>query len=462
MVRRAESRLIRVKRSTWGLVVLLVAVLSTFAALALDSQRTRTDRTSTSLKTVRQEREWGVAGAATSLGRDWPTLFGPHANGNSLECGLSLPDADDWSSRRCWERPIGSGYSSPIAVDGTVYVWGREGDEEVLEALKLEGGRTLWRTHWPTGYRGRYQYSDGPYSTPVATGDWIVAVGAEGRLVCVQRHDGRVVWERELRIEFGLKPGEYPFGAGMLIDDDRIFLNVGVVDRQAGVVALERTTGKTLWTATDHRAAFTTPRLWRGKDATRLLVLTDAGLAALDPVSGAECWTYPFRSRVADTVTAVSPLLIGDHVLLVAGQGAGAACLHLQSDGRYEVVWKDRRVLDSVFNTLVLDGDRVLGFGAMRQGGAPLRAIQWRTGRLLWEAASELDRGQALAADGWLLAIGERGHLGSMRLEGQDSLSLQVSPVPLLAAPCYSAPCLHRGRLVVRSERQVVCFDLRP
>lgn len=461
------------RRSSWasplvlagGLIVMLGGLIPAaftarpFFADAVDRPVEGVSRDSALLAQGGAERVAPSESGDRTRSEDWPALFGAHGDSRSAALGLDWTWAGSAPSLN-WERSLGRGYSAPVARGQRVFTFHRRDDEEVIGAVELETGRLLWEATWPTRFRCRYEYSDGPYSTPLVAHDRILAVGAEGRFVCLAIDDGRLLWSRDLREELGQPLGPYGFGAGLLEDAGQVFLNVGGVERRAGVAAFDVLTGATLWTATDQGAAFTTPRMIVHGENRRLLVLTDTGLVCLNPATGAEAWTFPFRSRVADTVNAVTPLVQGSRVLLVAGPGTGAACLELTDDA-YEVVWRDRRVLDSVFNPLVPHEGMIFGFGARRQGGATLRRLDFATGRLQWQRATELDRGQAVAVDGRLLILGERGHLGVVSLDDPTGDSLRVTDEPILAAPCYSAPALHRGRLLLRNEQCLRCYDLR-
>jgi outer membrane protein assembly factor BamB len=148
-------------------------------------------------------------------------------------------------------------------------------------------------------------------------------------------------------------------------------------------------------------------------------------------------------------------------VLLVAGPGPGAVCLRVPRSGKPTRVWHDRRRLDSQFNTLVHHAGHVYGFTSSRQGGAVLRCLEVATGRQCWEYPSDLYRGQALAADGCLILLGERGHLASVELDPARLIVRSELSEPLLAALCYAAPALHRGRLYVRNDRALLCLNLQ-
>ena len=104
----------------------------------------------------------------------------------------------------------------------------------------------------------------------------------------------------------------------------------------------------------------------------------------------------------------------------------------------------------------------IYGFTSRRQGGSIFKCLELATGKLRWEYLSPLDRGQAIAANGRLILLGEHGLLAAIALDPQRLQVVASTDQPLLAAPCYSSPALHRGLLYLRNEGTLLCLDLRP
>ncbi|HEX5102542.1 MAG TPA: PQQ-binding-like beta-propeller repeat protein [Pirellulaceae bacterium] len=392
--------------------------------------------------------------------RGWPCLFGPELTSVSRETGLRI----EWPAAGpplLWQIPVGTGYSSPVLVDDDLIVLHRIENRELLSCFDAESGQPNWEHDWPTSFQCKYAYSSGPYGTPLIDGDVVFAAGAQGRLVAVSRADGALIWERDLQADRKLADGLFGFGPGFAIDAERFYLNAGGGEMNAGVIALDKRTGETLWTATDHAMAYTTPRFMMVAGRRLLLVLTKVGLTCLDPATGDEHWTYEFHSKGVDTINAVAPAIQDNLVLLVAGPGPGSVCLRIRADLSYEEVWKDRRVLDSQFNTLVHEAGHIYGFTARRQGGSIFKCLEFATGKLRWEYSSPLDRGQAIAADGRLILLGEHGLLTALALDPARLQVISTTAEPLLASPCYSSPALHRGLLYLRNESRLLCLRLR-
>jgi len=69
--------------------------------------------------------------------------------------------ARSWMSRchrpgqrleRRMESPVGVGHASPVVANGRIYVFARQGDEEVLLCLDSITGKEIWRSGQPIAY----------------------------------------------------------------------------------------------------------------------------------------------------------------------------------------------------------------------------------------------------------------------------------------------------------------------
>lgn len=390
----------------------------------------------------------------------WPQLFGPHRDGTSHETGL----VTEWSEQgppEHWRLDVGTGYSAPVAFGDRMIVFHRQGDEEIVECLEAETGESLWTFAYPTAYECRYEYSDGPYSTPIIEDDRVYAWGAEGRLHCLNLDDGSMVWARSLSEEYEVEEGLFAVGASPLLEGDRLILNVGGAQPGSGIVAIDKQTGETLWTATDDGASYATPTAATIHNRRYVFVLTSEGLVSLDPNTGSVWWQIPFKPRKLDSCNAATPLVDGDLVLITAGPGAGSVCLRILPDGNYEEVWRDRRVLDSQYNNLICIDGFVYGYPSKWNGGAKFRCLELATGDLRWKWPSLIDRGASLAVDDRFILLGETGHLATMDVDPTEPRPISMTAEPIVGGPCYTAPALHRGLLYLRTERTLLCLNLR-
>ena len=68
-----------------------------------------------------------------------------------------------------------------------------------------------------------------------------------GDLACLRAADGTVVWQRNILRDFGGRNIHWLISESPLVDGDRVIVTPG--GRGAGMVALDKMTGKTIWTS---------------------------------------------------------------------------------------------------------------------------------------------------------------------------------------------------------------------
>ncbi len=392
---------------------------------------------------------------------DWPQLFGPERTCFSQETDVDT----SWGSagpKVAWRKSIGTGYSSPVIADCKLIILHRQGNEETVQCFRCDNGDSLWSYAYPTEYTCKYEYSHGPYSTPVIAGDCVYAIGAQAQMHCLSLEDGTLKWQRDLQADFKLGEQLFGFGASPWIEDDKLILNIGGAELHAGIAAFDVHSGATLWTSTDHRSSYATPMATTLFGERYLFVLTYDGLVALNPQDGNVRWIEPFKSKSIDTVNATSPAVWQNHVVVMHGPGAGAKCFKINEDGSHELAWRDRRVLDSQFNSLLTYEGFLYGFTAKREGGSAFRCVDFSTGKLQWSVNSALQRGSCVAVDDRIILWGEEGHLAVMDLDPSSAKGFTITDQSLMEKPCYSAPALSSKKLFLRNERQVIAFDLTP
>ncbi len=227
---------------------------------------------------------FAVAGAEPGRGADWPGLLGPDRNGVAAE---ETPIG--WEGERppeLWSRAVGSGWSGPAVADGRVFVFHREGDEEVLEALDRSTGEVLWRSARPTSYRDDFGFDEGPRATPEVSGGRVVTFGAEGLLASRRVVDGEIEWSLDVRDVYGPRKPFFGVGATPLFVGEVLVVPVGSPDG-AGLVAVDAATGAERWRATDHEVSYSSPIRARIGRRERVFAFTRDGVAPRTAGSGA-------------------------------------------------------------------------------------------------------------------------------------------------------------------------------
>jgi outer membrane protein assembly factor BamB len=385
---------------------------------------------------------------------DWPQFLGPDRNGASAETGL-LATWPKQGPPVVWQREAGEGYSGPVVAGDWLVLFGRVGDEEVVEGLEAATGKPRWRFAYATGYRDAFGKGNGPRSTPLIAGKQVVTLGAEGRMHCLELETGKKLWEHDLPREYGAGRGFFGVGTSPIAEGDLVLVNAG--GRGAGIVAFDRATGREAWKATSDEASYASP-VAATLDGTRyVFFFTREGLVALDPRTGAERFRKHWRSRLGASVNAATPLVLDGHVFLTACYGTGAVLLKVRPDGVDEV-WQSDEVLSAHYGTPVRQGDFLYGFDGRQEEGPRLRCVEWKTGKVRWTQEG-FGCGSLVLADGRLIVLTEAGDLVSVAAAPDGYRELARANV--LAGPCRAQLALANGRLYGRDDQKVVCWNVK-
>jgi outer membrane protein assembly factor BamB len=173
-----------------------------------------------------------VASRISGVAADWPQWRGPQRNGLSQETGLLKQWAKDGPKLLWGVKEIGSGYSTPAVVGERLYLLSNAGMEsESVQALSTMDGQRIWVS--PLGKVGtnipQMNFS-AARSTPTVEGAFLYALGSDGDLACLEVGNGKVRWQKNLKTNFGGKPGDWAYAESPLVDGDAVVVEEGVVD----------------------------------------------------------------------------------------------------------------------------------------------------------------------------------------------------------------------------------------
>ena len=435
--------------------------------------------------------------ASDSRGEDWPQFLGPHRNGISDETGL----LERWPTNGvpvAWDKNIGTGYGAPSVRGDRLVLHHRVGDEEIVECFDAATGKPLWRYGYPSRFVDPYGYNNGPRGTPLLTADRCYTFGAEGKLLCVDLPTGKPVWERDTGKDWDVPPAFFGVGSSPILEGELLIAMVGG-QPNSGIVAFDARTGKTVWESVgeknwqgaamtgwpgepavkwkrwDKQASYSTPVAATVNGKRQIFCLMRQGLVSLNPTNGSANSSFWFRSRLEDSVNAMSPVVLDDLVFISAAYyRVGSVLLRVRPDNRgLEEVWRST-VMELHWNTPIHRDGYLYGFSGRNEPDARFRCVELKTGKLMWDRDESwpshgghatpqpavYGRGSAILAEGKLIALGEGGLLGLFKVNPQKPEELSRWQVPQLHFPCWAAPVLSRGKLYLRSEDRLVCLNL--
>jgi outer membrane protein assembly factor BamB len=384
---------------------------------------------------------------------DWPQFLGPERNGTYTGPPIATSFPKD-GPRRIWEKTVGEGLAGPIVVSDRVLLFHRLKDREVLEALDVAKGMTLWRHEYATTYRDDFGFDEGPRSVPVASDGIVYTFGAEGVLSAVALETGKPLWSVPTRERFQVPKNFFGAAGSPLVLDGRVLLNAG--GPGAGLVAFDAKSGSLLWASNDDEASYSSAVPATVGQNVRALFYTRSRLAVMDPSTGKVEQQLPWRSRSRASVNAASPLVIGDILFVSASYGTGAAALRSGPSGLTQL-WSSDEALSAHYATPVHRDGVLYGFHGRQEYGQSFRAVDLLTGKVLW-SEDGFGAGTVSLASDKLVILREDGEL--VIAEASPRAFHALARARLLPGVVRAYPALANGKIYLRNEKTLAAFDV--
>src|SRR6266496_1693770 len=93
---------------------------------------------------------FAVALTGQSRGSDVTQWRGPNRDG--ALSGFAPPAAWPEQLTQKWKVEIGTGYATPLVVGNRLYMFSRQGNDEVMSALDPASGKVIWHTGYPVTF----------------------------------------------------------------------------------------------------------------------------------------------------------------------------------------------------------------------------------------------------------------------------------------------------------------------
>lgn len=379
----------------------------------------------------------------------WPQWRGPHRDGVSTETGL-LTDWPAAGPKVLWKADAGPGYSSLAMAGGRVFTMLQEGDQEAVGCWDDATGKELWRFRYPAHYVNGH--GSGPRSTPAVDGDRVYAVGGTGILHCLKADNGEMLWRHDLLDEFGASNLRWGVSFSPLVEGDLVFTNPGG-SRGRSLVAFNKQTGDIVWKALGDDAGYSSPIAVTIADVRQVVFFTGNHLVGVKPADGSVLWKFPWETQYGCNIA--TPICRGEYLFISSGYGRGCSLVKVTKGWTgwdVQRVYENNR-MNNHFSSSVLYGEHLYGFN-----DAFLTCMEFRTGQVVWSERG-FNKGSLLVADGHLIVLGEQGKvaIAPATPEGyREKASFRFTD-----DKCWSVPVVAGGKLYLRDEKQLVCYDVK-
>ena len=389
---------------------------------------------------------WAAIFPNIALTEDWPQWRGPNRDGVSPTARLQKTWPEG-GPKEVWRRSIGEGFSGLSIANSRLYTMYSTESDEFVVSLDATDGRELWKSR--TGSRYTQTYGNGPRSTPTVDGDRVYALGANGELLALETASGRIIWQRNLRSEFGCKMPA--FTASPLIEGNTVLVEAGCTDDRA-LMAFDKMTGEVVWGSGRDPVGYSSPIAVNAHGLRQLIFLTSGAVVSLSP-SGKPYWRHEWKTEYGQH--PATPVFIApDRVFISSGYGNGGAVLQIAAaDTGLSIseVWFSKQMKNHISSSVYYEG-AIYGFDE-----AIFKCLDAATGAERWKTRG-YGKGTLILADGHLIVLGDAGKLAIV--EATPDAHVEVASAQILTDRCWTAPSLAAGRLYLRNMVEIVCLDL--
>ena len=397
---------------------------------------------------------------------DWPQMAGPNRNNISDETGLarSWPEG---GPHVLWTVSLGVGFGSPSVKDGKVYLLDRPDDKmDVLRCFNLETGKELW--NFPYDAPGGVSY-EGSRTAPTIDGNRIYFVGVHGHFHCLDLETHKPLWSKNIRADFGEETPGWGVAQAPSIYKDLVI--VAPQAPNAYVVAYNKETGELVWKSpTLGSLGYSTPVILTlcGVDQAVMVTAGDVGVSGVSLEDGSVLWQYEnWHCKIPIPYATALP---DDRLFITGGYGAGSAMIQLRlMDGKFVVteLYKTDECGSQIQQPILFEdhlyvnsnsNEREDGLMCLTLDGK----VKWKTrdSRIKWFSTT-FERGPLLLADGLIFDLD--GKKGTLHLiEPSPSEYKELAQVSILSGKqIWSPMALSQGKLVVRSQTEIKCLDVK-
>jgi len=348
---------------------------------------------------------------------DWPRFRGP--NGDGVAPDDKAPAEFGLEKNLAWKAKIPQGNSSPILINGRMFLSAHEGDERLVLCLDAASGKELWRKAIRKARSEMVNPLNGPTTpTPATDGKNVFVFFPEFGIVSY-------AWNGDERWRAPLGP----FDAVQGVATSPVYAEGNVIlfmdqPTESYLIAFDASNGKQRWKVerpSGFLGGYSTPSLYKPKDGPMQLIVSGAvELTGYQAKTGERLWW----AHGLTFAPAALPLVQGDTIYTVEPRGEAAppfaqvATYDANKDGKisFQEV-SGEKLGDKIWNRILRSIDKFFG-----DGDGAVNEEEWKKSFTAGENAGGLNA----------FAIGGKGDLSAKGSRWNVSKGMPYVTAPLL------------------------------
>jgi len=353
---------------------------------------------------------------------------------------------------------LGRGYAAPVVTVDKILVNGEQDGNSYLHAFDLDG-KPLWKS--PNGKEflgeGFSSTYPGARSTPTVFGSLVYTNSGKGRIACYNAATGAEKWSVNIVDDLGGEVAYFGYSESLAVDDNNVYCYPNGSETQ--MAALNRKTGKTVWTSEVLRDTFAygSPVLVDLPGRKILIHTSRYHIFTLDRQSGVLLGSYKLEGYEYDGEHCNTPIYNSGYIYFVANdvEGQGAMKLKLSDNGEeITEVWRHKGVLNNFGGLLVLN-DHLL----TTVKGNWLLSLEPEEGNIV--DSLKVATGSLAFADNKIFCYGNNGEINLIRYKNDKPELAGKFKVNEGSGYNFSYPVVADGRMYIRRGDALMAYNLK-
>jgi outer membrane protein assembly factor BamB len=336
--------------------------------------------------------------AAQNQSADFPQWRGANRDGVVAPAGMP----QSWPERltRKWKIEVGLGYATPVVIGNRVFMFARQGENEVLAALDADTGKQIWESRYAVRFNvnpAAARHDKGPKSTPTFAGGKLFTLGMTNIVTAFDAATGKQVWQKPASSAQPL----YHTAMSPLVDRGLVILHVG--GHNMGTLnAYDVNTGAVKWHWDGDGPSYGSPIAVDVDGTRQIVVFTQEHLVGVSAADGTLLWKRPFSTNF--TQNAITPILYHDTVIVSGLEKPVTSFRIVKKNGGWDTenVWENGGVSMYMANAVVIN-DTLVGLSHKNSG--QFFGLDAKTGKTAWTSAPRQATNAAILRAGDLLFV---------------------------------------------------------
>lgn len=390
--------------------------------------------------------------AGQGPGPDWPQWRGPNRDG----AVASFKELASWPERltQRWKVQVGLGYATPLIVGNRVYMFSRQGENELMSGLDPASGKVLWQTGYPAPFTmnsAAARHGAGPKSTPVFADGSLYAIGMTGVVTAFDAATGKQLWQKPGST---VVPRYTTHAFSPVVEGRLVIFHVGGHD-QGALTAFDVNTGDVKWSWSGDGPGYGSPIVADLSGTRQIITMTQGKVIGVEPATGALLWERAFVS--SNFTNSATPIVYGQTVIVSNGGPATAFTVTRRNNQWVtENVWENVDVPFRLTNGVIV-GDVLFGLTTRNMG--QYFSVDAKTGKTSWRSEGRQAGNAAISRAGELvLSLEDDGELVVFR--GSPAGFEPLRRYKLADTDTWTQPAISGNRVFVKDVSTLALWTL--